>query len=273
TVSSGGQPLTIDGKSQLTRAVLSAFTPDFIKPDSSLYYSDSRGIFRDLNSKSSKLSEITNAQQVAVSHDGAAMAYISAGLAFLGSTANPTSSTLISSAISSIDFDRYNRLWLINQSGQILVKSGAREPVSVSGQPANVLSVALAPDGVRLAAVQTSASGNILRIYSIVNTATGVSLTRAQRIETSFIDVTDIDWISDSELVVIGRLAGGEVRIYRLGFGGLPPIALGTVSDAVQVMAIQDEPIAVLTRQGLLVRYIDGMWKNFKTVNSATYAG
>ncbi len=273
TVSSGGQPMTVDGKTQLSRAALAAFAPDFSKPDLNLFYSDSNGIFRVKNSESTKLTDISNVQQLAISQSGTYLAYIASGLAYLGTTANPASSTLISSAIASVDFDRYNRLWLINQSGQILVKSGTREPVSVSGAPANALSVALAPDGVRLAVVQTSPSGNVLRIYSIVNTATGASLTKAQRIETVFSDVTDVDWVSDSELAVIGRVNGGEVRIYRIGFRSLPPVELGSVTDAVQVMAIQNQPITVLTRQGLLARFVDGTWKNFKTVNSAAYAG
>jgi hypothetical protein len=272
-VFSGGQPMTVDGKAQLTRQLFNSFSPDYSQPDANLYFSDSSGIFRLNGAKKSKLSDIISVQQLAVSHDGELMAYIASGLAYLGTTANPAASTLISSTISAIDFDRDNRLWLLNQSGQIFVKSGAREPIAVSGQPANVLSVALAPDGVRLAAVQPSSSGNVLRLYSVVNTTSGASLTKGQRIETAFSDVLDVDWISDSELIVIGRLSGGEVRVYRLGLNSLPPVSLGVVSDAVQVMANQDQPISVLTRQGLLVRYIDGVWRNFKTVNSAAYAG
>jgi hypothetical protein len=272
SVNVGSQPLTLDGTQQISRKQVASFSPENSSADDGLFYSDSKGLSRYAKGSAVNVSGVTGLQQIAVTSDGTRVAFIQGGDAFLAPITNVDAAVRISKKISGADFDSQDRLWLLEESGKIVVKSGAREPLAVGAVPAKVLAISVSPDGSRLATIQATSNGNVLRIHSIINSANGISLTVGRRIETAFTDVTDVDWISSTELVAIAREGSTESHVYRFSFDGAAPRSQGVVADAAQVSAGFNVPIAVLTRQGLLVQQLAGKWTPFRTVTSAAYA-
>jgi hypothetical protein len=268
----GGQPLTLDGSQQISRKQVASFSPENSDSDDGLFYSDAKGLSRFASENSVNVGGPTGIQQISVTTSGTQVAYIQSGDAYLASVSSIDSATQIARRITGIDFDSQDRLWLLDEVGKIIIKTGAREPLGVAGVPAKVLAISISPEGGRIATVQATGNGNILRIHSIINTANGISLTPGRRIEMTFTDVTDVDWISSSEIVVIAREGSADSHIYRLGFDGIAPRSLGVVDDAAQVSAGINVPIAVLSKQGLLLQLIGGRWEPLRTVTSAAYA-
>ena len=268
----GGQPLTLDGAQQVSRKQVESFSPENSESDDGLFYSDSKGLSRYANENAVNVGGPTGIQQISVTTSGTQVAYIQGGDAYLASVSSIDSATRIARKITGIDFDSQDRLWLLDEAGRMIIKTGAREPLAVAGVPSKVLAISLSPEGGRIATVQATGNGNVLRIHSIINTANGISLTAGRRIEMTFTDVTDVDWISSSELVVIAREGSTESHVYRLGFDGIAPRSQGVVLDAAQVSAGINVPIAVLSKQGLLLQFIGGRWEPLRTVTSAAYA-
>jgi hypothetical protein len=270
SVLANGQPMTVGSVSELARKQFSKYIAEV--NDNKLYIADPQGLFSGIDSTRA-IGALSQISQLAVSSTFQRIAYIESGKVWVAQLDDLNSPVAIAQDVVDLTFDNRDRLWLVNQDGSLSIVIGSRSPVLVNGLDSQVIAIAAAPDGTHLATIEVSPAGTVLRVRAVTSTNAGVSVTAAERIETMLSDVSDVDWTGASSLVVIARVGVNSPQIYRVGMDGSAPSALGEVNQASQISASPQQPIVVVSKQGVLSQYVDGQWQTVRTVNAAAYSG
>jgi len=274
-VTIGGQRMLVDKSAKLQRSDFDSLNPNpktLVKP---LFVVSggtiSRGTFGDLKA----IGSMADISAMAISSDGLQIATVRDGVVNLLDSNSLQNSRKVATGIATVDFDAKGRLWLVTTDGRLLIRIGANKPKPVLGLPvkATVVAISNSIDGARIAIVTAAASGRRARLYGVINTSTGVTLSASVRAERFFADVADIDWLSAEELVVVGRVGVEEPQVYVVSANGDAPKLLGGPRNIMQIYAAYDQPILALTAQGLLWSYVAGRWSSAQPAVGANYAG
>ena len=80
---------------------------------------------------------------------------------------------------------------------------------SALGTAAQVKYLAVGPDGVRMAAVLSAGTSDVLALGSLAPTQTGTSIVGLRRIDRGLAAVRDIAWLGPSSLLILGTDSTG----------------------------------------------------------------
>jgi hypothetical protein len=274
-VTAANQPLFNNGILEFSRADVARFNPDFRTVKDPFFRVSENLLARGLEIQEAVVNPPFFAQSVAVSRSGATLAWVSNGIVRRSPLTNPTAAEIVGSGITTIDFDAENRLWMVGVDGSIQIKSGSRATQQVIGVSASekVLSLAVSPDGARVALIVESPRGRQLRIHSVSVFATTVSLGLAQRVEQFFSSVSDVDWLSSLQLAVVGQTSIEEPQVYLYSMLGGVPRALQGPTDIAQIVAAPNQPVVVITSRGEVWVYRITQWVASGQASAIAYAG
>jgi len=141
--------------------------------------------------------------------------------------------------------DRTGRVWTadVGRGGTLLVAvPGQGEPVLLETpwlEETEVAALRVAPDGARVAVVVAGPAGSRVFVAGVVRAEDGTPtrLTTPVSGAATLATVTDVDWVDESTLVVLGAPAGGaHLSAYVVPVGGTSE-AMSTVDDAVGLTA------------------------------------
>lgn len=270
----GTQALDLAGSSPLTPYMFKRLDPTLAEDPAKVFgIADGRllgGTFDELG----QFRRLGSATSFSVSPDGMFVAFLRANRAWLAPTSGQGGEQALASGIRSLAFDATGRLWLVTERGSLLVKSSDSRLRSVNGLTGlDVVRLSPSPDGSRLALVLASRSGNRLRVVNVSSSGGEIGVGPTARLERFFADVTDVDWQSASELVVLGRAAVESPRVWALGLGSLQPIALGGPNTFIRVVAGNRQPPLGLTESGQVWVLASGQWRFATSLQAVDYAG
>ncbi len=142
----------------------------------------------------------------------------------------------------------------------------------------SIRSLAVSRDGARIAVVGETGGAVAVYLAGVGRDSAGkpVTLSDPVQIAQRLNDVSDIAWISATDLVVSGSTgAGGDYSLYNIQTGGpmtkISPPSGGIVSVTA---GRNEQSIAVLTGNGTVMGRSGGAWRSIATgVSSAAYPG
>lgn len=273
-ITASGQTLEVDDQKVFGRSSLRKWVPDRKVIANPFFASDQGAMTRDLIEPKA-FAALADIQSLAVSPDGSAVALVQRGVATTSTITDVQNRTRVAENIVAIDYDIENRLWLVTASGRLLVQIGVSSAIEVIGLDADddVVAVAPAPDGARLAVVLRTPQGQNLRLFGINSSSETLSLTRALRMERYFSDVLDVDWDSHETLVAVARRGIEEPVVYEISLDAAVPNPIGGPAGITSIHAAFGQPTVVTTAQGLLWYSYAGTWLSLRAAETAAYAG
>jgi hypothetical protein len=197
---------------------------------------------------------VTGTKAAAVSSDGTTLTW--AGLAQdAATTAVVTGSDLGVPAV-----DRNERAWVVDRedaTSQVLVVDGREPPAVVPAEgleEVRVERLAVAPDGVRLAAVYVDGAERRLALALVVAQPDGsVAIGQVRDLAVEGVDPVDVAWASATALALLA-LEDGESQPYLVELSDGALSARGQVSDAVSLAAAPGQALVIGTGEGRLLR-------------------
>lgn len=181
-------------------------------------------------------------------------------------------SAFASTAIT-LHFDSQNQLWILNSLGELSVRKSTGELLNVVGLPADsrVQDFSIAPDGNQIVLQIPTSLGSQIRVGYVFDTGGAVQITGLQRVERYFEDVIEVDWNSNSSLMLLARVGGEQVRLYQLGRGELIPRVVSTPIEFQRISVVPGWPLLAETAAGEIWKYLDGQWQRTELVSGARY--
>jgi Lipoprotein LpqB beta-propeller domain/Sporulation and spore germination len=221
--------------------------------------------------------------RAAVSPDGKYLAIVPRGRdavdigALSGAAASfpATPRPIGSGLITALSWDRNDELWVV-QGGQIFVVSSSGKVASVSFGGDNVTDLSVAPDGVRVALVVQTPSGDVLELAAIHSAAQTRgrpsiedSLIPGARFGPGITRPMSLTWYDAAGLIVLNAAAGAstlwEVPVDGRQAVELPPPPAGAVSISAHSAA--NALVAGLSGGHLAVSAgLDGQWYTLSDV-------
>lgn len=186
-------------------------------------------------------------------------------------------------------FDRSGQMWLVDRreaSSQVLVQQGADQPVPVDAgalSDVRVERLALAPDGVRAAAVYGSeGERRLLLALVLARPDSSVSLGQVLDVPLGEVEAIDVAWASATALALLGR-DGDDVQPYLVELSNAALSSRGQVLGAESLAASPGQALVIGTgevelpdgsRERLVVRQ-DALqeWVPLVSARAPTYAG
>jgi hypothetical protein len=193
----------------------------------SFYYTDSHGAVRSL-SPSSQANAPQGAlvpgqagsadlplTQVAVSPDGHYVAGLDDTGLYTGTLARKSTLSLrLNGAVGSLSWDIHDDLWVV-QNGQIWMLPGrggsAVQVTTMLPAGEKVISLKIAPDGVRCALLVSGAGGTQLLLAAIAGSGSQASIGRAFRISADNLQFTALTWYDADNVIALRGAAGQPV--------------------------------------------------------------
>lgn len=179
----------------------------------------------------------------------------------------------------SLSFDTEGWLWAAEEASdgtiQAISRNGELTEVSVPFlKGRTVTSIAVSPDGTRLAVLSTDKDDvNRLEIVGISRDAqrapTSSSTSTPLEVATSFDTIIDASWSGYDSLVMLARDGSGEPEPYALRVPG-PATSLGSIDGGTQITSGEEtRSVRVGTADGEIYSYGAGSWQ--KLVDAKTY--
>lgn len=222
-----------------------------------------------------ELGVLPSAQSLAVTGDGAQLAFVSSGRAFVAPVTALSERVEVLADVVDIDFDARKRLWLVTTQGTLWVQDGVRPAQQVLGVPdgQRVIAMSNAPDGARAAVVMETPAGRVVRIFGVNTSGTTVALTSSLRIDQSLTTVSDVAWLDNLQVLVVGQRGVEEPSVFRINLLSTQPMPMGGPSGIAQLTATYGQPPAVLTSQGMLWVLGSNQWQSVRSASAIAYAG
>lgn len=222
-----------------------------------------------------ELGVLPSAQSLAVTGDGAQLAFVSSGRAFVAPVTALNERVEVLADVVDIDFDARKRLWLVTTQGKLWVQDGVRPAQQVLGVPdgQRVIAMSNAPDGARAAVVMETPAGRVVRIFGVNTSGTTVALTSSLRIDQSLTTVSDVAWLDNLQVLVVGQRGVEEPSVFRINLLSTQPMPMGGPSGIAQLTATYGQPPAVLTSQGMLWVLGSNQWQSVRSASAIAYAG
>ena len=222
-----------------------------------------------------ELGVLPSAQSLAVTGDGAQLAFVSSGRAFVAPVTALSERVEVLADVVDIDFDARKRLWLVTTQGELWVQDGVRPAQQVLGVPdgQRVIAMSNAPDGARAAVVMETPAGRVVRIFGVNTSGTTVALTSSLRIDQSLTTVSDVAWLDNLQVLVVGQRGVEEPSVFRINLLSTQPMPMGGPSGIAQLTATYGQPPAVLTSQGMLWVLGSNQWQSVRSASAIAYAG
>jgi spore germination protein GerM len=230
SISDQGSEIQVAGGSQ----TLSATAFDFATGRIAAVSSDGKAILAN-TSRSSTLNVVANG----------------------GNLARPTWDT--SGNIMFADFGR--GIFEINPKGEIRSVALDTTSLGVAGQ---VKQVALARDGIRIAAILSDGKKDELVLGSVLRNEAGSQIVGLHRVERSLTSIRDLTWKAQSTLAVLGSEVGGSVNLYNVSLIDGKEIIVSVPTDS-QALAVDSRGQVTLSTSDVLnpsvFRQEFGDWK------------
>lgn len=275
SVRAGGQQLKVVADVEFGARRFARLDPDKAPVGQPLVFVADGSVYRVRGGEPRELWRVGAPTNIAASRDGQLLADSVANSLEVRSLLDGSLLQARRTAVQDLDFDFTGRLWVATVQGSLLVRTADTKWQSVAGLAAGerVAALAAAPDGARLAMVVATGRGLQLRVYPVVSTAGAVSLGQSVRVERTFAEVLDVDWISSTELVVAARLGVEVPQAYRLNLNSLRPVLLPTLKGVQQVIAAPKQPVCGSTSDGVAWCYVGNSWQILADTKVLTYAG
>jgi len=180
--------------------------------------------------------------------------------------------------------DVYGWIWSGESTSQGSVtayQAGSSDGVSVTAswlKGVTITGIAVSREGSRVIVVCDVGGDTVVYASSITRDGDGVpsSLNEPVQIAQRLATVTDVSWMSATDLVVLGTsAAGSETGLYRLPIGG-PMERLASPSSPIQIVTSgrDEQSIAGVTSAGVVIGRSGGAWRSLITdVTWAAYPG
>jgi hypothetical protein len=215
----------------------------------------------------------TGTRAAAVSADGSTLSV--AGLAADAASTQVVVGTDLAAPV----VDRQDRVWVVDRQGarsRVLIVDGGAEAVAVpTGRPRGrqLELVAIAPDGVRVAAVLTSGARRVLAV-GLVLEQNGPRLGRWRQLAIDQVEPLDVAWASATALAVLGADAASGAQPYLVELSNAELSSRGQVDGATSLAASPGQALVLGTDEGQLLRQ-DALqeWEPVVQAEAPTYPG
>lgn len=178
-------------------------------------------------------------------------------------------------AARSFEFDAGNNLWVANNQGKLSVYNQDSTITQVAGIDGaeSVLDIQIAPDGTQVAMLVATGSGLQLRHGFISRSNGAIAIVNLNRVERSFDDVLDFDWLSSNQLIVLARVGSVQPRVYEIEIGAIQPRLISSPVEFVRVSASPGLPTVAESADGLIWSFQAGQWRSNQLVSGSQYPG
>ncbi len=180
-------------------------------------------------------------------------------------------------AVAGAEVDGAGTLWAVTRQGRILTvgPDGAVSRVTVSDLPvgSRIARIALAPDGVRLAAVVLVDGGSTLLVGRITRGVDGlVTLSAFARAEQQLSNVVDVAWESERSLLTLATDGARPIQAVSVSLPRGEVRVLGGPAAAESIAASPGAPPLIGTSDGVLFESVFGVWRERVVGREPVYA-
>jgi hypothetical protein len=215
----------------------------------------------------------TGTRAAAVSVDGSTLSV--AGLAADATTTE----VIVGTDLAAPALDRQDRVWVVDREGsasRVLLVDGDTEAVPVAAGrlgTSRLERLAIAPDGVRVAAVLTEGGRSLLAVGLVLEQGRP-RLGRWRPLAIDQVVSLDVAWASATALAVLGEDGSSGAQPYLVELSNSALSSRGQVDGATSLAASPGQALVIGTDEGQLLRQ-DALqeWEPVEQADAPTYPG
>ena len=272
-ISTNDRVLSTQGKTFFNRRDFAKLNPDYVGRESGLYTlqngnlsSENQGLIVDLG----KLPRGTN---FAVSENQKQFAYTFNGELRTAPVSKIKNYQTQYIDVKNIGFDKSDRIWFSNNRGNLfaLLSDGSIQKV-LQLSDSKIQDFAISPDGARIALITTTQSSSSLLVGTVVSENGVLGLVGLRKVEQTLNEVTDVDWLSSTELVVIGQIGISESVVAQVSLTNGSLRNLNNPKKFVNVHTSNTGALLASTRNDSVWKLEDGLWSKFSNNLQAVFS-
>ena len=272
-ISTNDRVLSTQGKTFFNRRDFAKLNPDYVGRESGLYTlqngnlsSENQGLIVDLG----KLPRGTN---FAVSENQKQFAYTFNGELRTAPVSKIKNYQTQYIDVKNIGFDKSDRIWFSNNRGNLfaLLSDGSIQKV-LQLSDSKIQDFAISPDGARIALITTTQSSSSLLVGTVVSENGVLGLVGLRKVEQTLNEVTDVDWLSSTELVVIGQIGISESVLAQVSLTNGSLRNLNNPKKFVSVHTSNTGALLASTRNDSVWKFEDGLWSKLSNNLQAVFS-